>query len=440
MTAILEILQQNNTWSPPEIPAEEIAYAVRNDDAACQGRAYLHIFRTEPYIDSVYIEYDPDRSPKTIRRFAIHEGYVWDRKSERFFEERCVRAKDCSYPGGKLDQIYSAYREAHPEWHLKRYYTKGLRLLDHIYHCVRQNSAREILYKSGLDELAAHVDELDELNLLAGRPSEIFDGLSMKVLRSVNCPDGAALVNHRQTRAFLKDLNMKFPDLFKEKLNDAQCRYLKFLIDGDLTPGEAGRLFLARKKDLEPIWTYAQFEVFMVEELLRRKKEDLKKSLSAIDPIYMRYIEDHSNPYPDADLRRIEFYLLDKRKEYDRAIRRSNRKRIYEWQERGKDYIVRYPQTINDFCREAAYMSNCLLAYTDAVINNDTTVLFMRRSDDVNMPFITIEVFGDKLMQAYHRFNEDCTLEEADWIRDYCHRHGISPGNFAFNAEVDELF
>ena len=42
-------------------------------------------------------------------------------------------------------------------------------------------------------------------------------------------------------------------------------------------------------------------------------------------------------------------------------------------------------------------------------------------------------------MQAYHRFNEDCTQEEAEWILKYCDRHGIRRGNFKFNNDIDEL-
>ena len=39
-----------------------------------------------------------------------------------------------------------------------------------------------------------------------------------------------------------------------------------------------------------------------------------------------------------------------------------------------------------------------------------------------------------------YRFNEDCTAEEAEWILNYCYRHGIKTGNFKFNRDVDELF
>lgn len=64
----------------------------------------------------------------------------------------------------------------------------------------------------------------------------------------------------------------------------------------------------------------------------------------------------------------------------------------------------------------------------------------MRKSNDINKPFITIEVYGGELIQAYHRFNENCTKEEAGWIKVYCRRHGIGTGKFSFGEEQDELF
>lgn len=73
-------------------------------------------------------------------------------------------------------------------------------------------------------------------------------------------------------------------------------------------------------------------------------------------------------------------------------------------------------------------------------MGGDTTILFMREASDPNRPFITIEIYKDELMQAYHRFNEDCTKEEAEWIASYCKRYGIRTGKFKFNAEEDELF
>ena len=84
---ILELHTDENTWTPPEIDIKEMVYSVRNDVNARQSNAFLHIFRTEPYIDSVYVEYDTERNPIIIKRFTFHEGYVWSAKRELFFHK-----------------------------------------------------------------------------------------------------------------------------------------------------------------------------------------------------------------------------------------------------------------------------------------------------------------------------------------------------------------
>lgn len=209
-------------------------------------------------------------------------------------------------------------------------------------------------------------------------------------------------------------------------------------MDADLSIGEIGRLFQSRQPDLESIWAPAQYEVFLWREKVIKENEDNIHKFGMIDPIYTSYVRNEK--CNQEEINQLRFYLILNREEYDRQIRRANRKRVSEWQERSHGYVVRYPQTINDLCRESVYMSHCLLGYVEAVVHNDTTVLFMRKPDSVNVPFITIEVYDGELMQAYHRFNQDCTPEEADWIREYCNRQGIGCMKFSFNRAVDQLF
>ena len=456
---ILEIYTEKNTWTPQEIDEYALVESMAQDVNAKQGDGFVYVFRTQPYIDSVYARYDENRKPVEIKRFAFHEGYIWSNKAERAFDEYCVNNKNCAYNGGAMDEIFTYYSKLHPEWHLKRYYTKGIRLLDHIYHCMKKNTAKELLYKSGLDELAVGVYQRKNINLIASNPSEIYDGLSMKVLRSLNCEYGALLLNNEKCKEHIKDLDATFPNLLKTKLNDAQCKYLAMLIRGDLTVGETGRLFGSRKDSLAHAWS-AGFADNLIGQYISKCREQereqrehefaqmmkyrersehelmqIMKKLERIDPIYKKCLKSARN-----SIEELRHYLLNNRKDYDKAIARSNRKRIYEWQERTEGYMVRYPQTINDFCREAIYMQNCLLAYVEPYINNDTTLLFMRKKDDINMPSITIEIYKNELMQAYHRFNEDCTKEEANWIREYCRRHGIDCSRYQFDKSVDRLF
>ncbi len=438
---MLDIQDKKNTWEPEKLTEQKIGEIVAEYGAPAEEyRDQLLVFRVKPYIDVLYVHYEPADTGMQAgyRRFAIHAGYMWTYEEEHCFEVWCLDNRACYYNYEQFDEVYRVYAEAHPEWHLQRYFTKAVRLLDHIYHCTIQNTSKEMLYKAGLDELAADVSGMDEVNLLSSNPQELYEGLTMRTLRALNCRDGAVLLQQQERREFLSVLQEKYPRIFEVPMNDAQCRYLQRLIDGDLTPQEAGRLYLARRKDLYHIWNLSQYELFLLKE---KSWEDLDK-IAAIDPMYTKLAakaKGNQGRY-DRELSLLRFYLVEHREDYDKVIRRANRLRPTDWQERNEDYIVRFPQTINDFCREAVYMSNCLFAYVEALIHNDTTVLFMRKAEDGNTPFITLEIFGRSLRQAYHRFNEDCTPEEADWIRAYCKRHDIGTGQFFFNRDEDLAF
>ena len=52
-----------------------------------------------------------------------------------------------------------------------------------------------------------------------------------------------------------------------EQLNDAQCRYVMYLVKGNLTIGETGRLFRSRKPALARVWTRSLFDLFMEPEV-----------------------------------------------------------------------------------------------------------------------------------------------------------------------------
>ncbi len=433
---MLEYLFHENVWEPPILTEDKIDNLL--DEAPESTPGHLVIFQIEPYVDSLYIEYDSANQTIQTMRFTFHEGYAWTKEEEADFENKCLQNEKITYTYAAIDPIFKFYSAQYPEWHLKRYYTKGIRILDHIYHCMKRGSAKEILYKSGLDELAAAFFEIDEFDLLASKPSELFDGISIRTLRALNCKSGAWLLHSAEKRLFVKELQRIFPDFFKNTLNDAQASYLNRMIEMKLTPGEAGRLFRAKQAILSAMWCNSQYDLFLLKEKVYKENLDSASDLGRIDPIYKKYIEEER--LEQKEILTLRRCLLQERSEWDTRFRRANRKRKAEWQEREKGYVVRFPQTINDFCKEAVYMSNCLLGYIDAYADNITDILFIRKSNDINQPFITMEIYKNSLYQAYHRFNEDCTPEEAEWIREYCERHSIDHERFQFNKELDQLW
>ena len=430
---MLEIKIGENSWNPPELSEEEVMRLIAKKYPITEDNHEKLLFlRVRPYIDALYVDYKyrGDESVGRIERFVFHDDYVWTAEQEQLFMELCLDNAKCTYTYGFFDEIFDYYSELHHEWNLRRYYTDSIRVLDHIYHCMRKNSVKELLYKCGLDMLAKHSSEIDDLNLLASSPSEVYDNVPMKMLRALNCEAGSIMLCHDEYRTLFKTLGKSFGEIYSQPMNDAQCEYIRHLHERDLTPKEIGRIYLSRRSELSYLWHPRQFRDF----LCKMKGSEALADMAKIDPIYGKCLKPDTN---DDEVCEIRFYLFEAREVYDRRVRVSNRKRDYDWQERNNGYVVRYPQTINDFCREAAYMSNCLLGYVDAFINNATTIMFMRKTDDFNTPFITLEIYQGELMQAYHRFNMDCTPEEAHWIIDYCKRHDISCGKFAFNRALN---
>ncbi len=422
--SMLDVLSRENTWIAPKLSEQDILKATVEARKINDRVALLTFITIDPYIDLLLVEIiDPEDKIFNVSRFTFHEGLSWSTEEEEQFERKCLKSE---YPlrfcSADFDHIYKYYSELHPQWHLKRYYTHEMRLLDHIHHCMTQNTIKELLYKSGVDELAVRAPEAHEINLLATNPSEIYDHVPMRVIRAVNTEYGAELLANKEYQEYLRQLNSQYPDIFKDPLNDAQCEYLLRLKKGNLTNPEIYRLFLSKKPKLTNIWIHAQFLRFMYSETAQKTLNERAKALVKVDPFYATYL-------PKLDSSKISellHYLTTYRKDLDKDIRRSNRKRDYNWQERYDGYVIRYPQTINDFCKESIYMSNCLMTYLEAYIENDTTIMFLRREDSIYEPFITLEIYDQELTQAYHRFNTECSEEEWKWIREFSLRHDIT--------------
>ncbi len=379
---MLEIIARQNTWLPPIIDDKYIDRILKEIRVVTyDSYDWIQFVCTEPYIDFLCISVrDADMDNCVMHRFTFHENYCWNSDDEEEFEQIFLRSSyPVLYEPFCLDRIFGYYSKEYPGWHLNRYFTHPERLLDHIHHCFKRNTIKELLYKSGLDDLAFRAPKPHEVNLLATSPAEIYE-VPYRVVKAVNCEYGAILLSEQRNRELLQVLNHRYPDIFKTALNDAQCSYLARLLNGDLEWPEINRLFTASRKRLSNMWSRNQYMMFVNGEETRVKQDERDKALARLDPVYEKYID----RIGIIEKQKIEFYLLDKRAEFDRDIRISNRKRDATWQERDGVYAVRYPQTINDFCREAIYMSNCLLTYLEAFVENETTILFMRKEESIN--------------------------------------------------------
>ena len=83
------------------------------------------------------------------------------------------------------------------------------------------------------------------------------------------------------------------------------------------------------------------------------------------------------------------------------------------------DYVFIYPKQTNDIRDEAVQQGNCVASYINGVIEGRCHILFMRRADSPEQSLVTIEVRGNKVVQAKGRYNRETTVAENAIIEQY---------------------
>lgn len=86
------------------------------------------------------------------------------------------------------------------------------------------------------------------------------------------------------------------------------------------------------------------------------------------------------------------------------------------------------PIDAQDLIREGKLMKHCVASYVDRVIREDTIIVFLRRAQDLDTPFVTIEVNPDdmKVCQVKAKANGKLNNKKAtDFINKWCDKHNI---------------
>lgn len=91
-----------------------------------------------------------------------------------------------------------------------------------------------------------------------------------------------------------------------------------------------------------------------------------------------------------------------------------------------KGYKIIVPSEPSDLVKEGNVLSHCVGSYIKNVIKKTTTILFLRKADDIDKPLVTIEVRGDKISQARGKMNYAPKEEEKEIIRLFAKNKNLS--------------
>ena len=82
---ILEMHTNMTDWLPPPVDEKAVAAQAAKELNITGRKSCFYIFRTEPYIDALFIRFDALIRRQFVKRFTFREGYVWDFNDEQFF-------------------------------------------------------------------------------------------------------------------------------------------------------------------------------------------------------------------------------------------------------------------------------------------------------------------------------------------------------------------
>lgn len=161
------------------------------------------------------------------------------------------------------------------------------------------------------------------------------------------------------------------------------------------------------------LWLYLDrlktFEALNIDSYLLREINDYANMMSQISNKFEHYPRNFLTTHKIA-VRNYERLKKDFSEELFK-------KRITpEYECKFDDYQFIYPKSTQEIKDEATQQSNCVASYIDNVINGNCHILFLRKVDTPDKSLVTIEVRGNKIVQARRHFNELVSEEEQEVI------------------------
>lgn len=227
-----------------------------------------------------------------------------------------------------------------------------------------------------------------------------------------------------------------FEDIYK-----IDKKYIPFIRDNNLTYQEVKLLKVYPKEDIETIKYFSE-KVYLREsiiEIIDKYKIDLKYLREYIDLQskeeeiiyeYFDYIKfaselklnlkDKKILYPKNLIEEHDKLFLEIKTLKDPNIN-VKLKAISDYLSLNKyedeKYIIYPANSIEDLIEESEMQHNCVRTYVDDVANNKTEIYFLRKKENPNESFVTVEVHNNKVIQAKTKYNKTPEKEILDLLK-----------------------
>lgn len=97
----------------------------------------------------------------------------------------------------------------------------------------------------------------------------------------------------------------------------------------------------------------------------------------------------------------------------------DERERFSKLECKMKKFSIVAPKTMSDIVAEGNAQSHCVASYAPKVAKGTTVIMFLRKNDDLDKPLVTVELQGDKIVQARGFANRSVDDEEKEALQLY---------------------
>lgn len=388
-----------------------------------------------PFID-IYV-WDCVLYPEPYKRFVICDGFTFSEKDEddffNYVKKVCKDQAEVNY----YDYFdFIKYVEtSFPAWHFKYFIEadKG-KILHYLYFVSHRSGCREILYKAGLTNIAYNVEKLTDCNLIGENPVEIVNlGMPLKLIRIMDDSKFVKNLYSSERIEFIKRVYDKYKSYIGKTLPTVeQWEYLEALCKnyGTFAGMPFSRPLYSRLGEFGSTGTLQYYRRFF--ELSKKLKTFKNKRIP------------HS-----AQIMQVVHKLekIDRYGDFDADILIAKRKQKSSLEYKGEEYFVTMPKDAMDICDEAFQMNNCVMDYIEKHAYGNTNILFVRKNKFPNLSYVTMEVSGYEIEQAFCACNEIPPAEVFRFLEEYAKAKHLyydpeklifRDEDFYYDDEIDE--
>lgn len=111
------------------------------------------------------------------------------------------------------------------------------------------------------------------------------------------------------------------------------------------------------------------------------------------------------------------------------ASYQSVKERLSSYEFTNGELSVIPPASVIDIIKEGRVLHHCVRSYVKAVCSGETDILFIRRTDKVDMPFFTLEIRNGGLRQCHGFGNKNPDENISRFLSMFCKEKGLKTGS-----------